>query len=82
MGTALLLTPSLAPAGPVGTVVRDRDYTMVTAASQTGGDALYVIDNRRGLIAVLTYDNNSRSMSLRASAPVSDAFIGIRPGEK
>lgn len=77
MGTALLVTPSKAPAIPVGTVSRDRDFTLMVANVQTGGDAVYVVDSRRGMVAVFTYDNNARSLALRAAAPVSDAFAGM-----
>lgn len=74
MATALLVTPSAAI--PAGVVVRERDYTLMTAAAGGGGDALYVVDNRRGLVAVLTYDNAARGLRLRASAPVARAFPG------
>lgn len=77
MATALLVTPT--SAGPVGSVVRDRDYTMVTASVQTGGDALYIMDNRRGLVAVLTYDNATRGMRLRAAEPIRNA-LAVQPG--
>jgi hypothetical protein len=76
MATALLVTPT--NAGPVGTVVNtDRgDYSVATARIQTGGDALYIMNNRRGLMAVMVYDNTAKEMRTKAVAPVSDAFGG------
>lgn len=74
MATALLVTPT--NAGPVGTVVNtDRgDYSIATARIQTGGDALYIMNNRRGLMAVMMYDNTAKEMRTKAVAPVSEAF--------
>ena len=34
--------------------IRDRDYSVVTAKIQQGGEGLYVVDNRSGLVAVYT----------------------------
>jgi hypothetical protein len=76
--TALLVAPTNAV--PVGTVVRDRDFTMMTASVQGGGDALYILDNRRGMMAVFTYDNASQSLRLRAAEPISNAFGGAAAG--
>lgn len=58
------------------TVVRDRDYTAVTARAQGGGETLFVADTRTGMIAVFTYDQGSRSLRLAAARPVADAFAG------
>jgi hypothetical protein len=54
--------------------VNSRDYQAVTATLAGGGDGLYIVDNRTGLIAILTYDPNSRTVVPRAARPVSDAF--------
>ena len=54
--------------------VKERDYQVVTARIQTGGDGLYVLDNRTGLVAVFTYDPSSRSVRARTVRNVADAF--------
>ena len=54
--------------------IRDRDYQIVTARVAQGGEALYVVDNRTGLMAVFTWDPTSRALQLRAVRPVVDAF--------
>jgi len=54
--------------------VKERDYQAVTARIQTGGDGLYVLDNRTGLVAVFTYDVSSRSVRARTVRNVADAF--------
>lgn len=82
IATALLVSPT--NAGPVGTVVNsDRDFSIATARVQNGGDALYIMDKRRGLMAVLTYDPNTQALRVRASEPVANAFGGattpVRP---
>jgi hypothetical protein len=52
----------------------NRDYQAVTAAVQSGGEGLYIVDNRTGLIAIFSYDPNSRTVVPRAARPVTDAF--------
>lgn len=59
-----------------GFSIRDRDYSVVTARVQQGGDALYVVDNRSGLVAVYTWDPSARTVRLRAIRPLVDAFTG------
>jgi len=54
--------------------VKDRDYQVVTARVQTGGDAVYILDNRTGMIGVFTYDPNARRLTGRMSRPIMDAF--------
>ena len=54
--------------------VKERDYQVVTARMATGGDGLYILDNRTGLVAVFTYDPSSRAVRARAVKAVSDAF--------
>jgi hypothetical protein len=74
--TALLLLAAhwFVPAPAEGNVVvKDRDYQLITARIQTGGDALYIIDNRTGQIAVFTVSNNS--LNARVVRHVGDAFM-------
>ena len=54
--------------------VKERDYQVVTARIQTGGEGLYVLDNKTGIIAILTYDPTTRRMIPRAARPLADAF--------
>ena len=55
-------------------VIKDRDYQVVTAKIQTGGDGLYILDNRTGQMAVFTYDAASRGLRARTVRNVTDAF--------
>ncbi len=55
-------------------VVSTRDYQIVTARIQGGGEGLYVLDNRTGILAVLTYDQNTRALTPRVIRPISDAM--------
>lgn len=58
--------------------VKDRDYQVVTARITSGGDGLYVMDNRTGQIAIFSYDPSARSMRARAVRNVADAFVAPR----
>ena len=55
-------------------VIKDRDYQVVTARVQSGGDGLYILDNRTGQLAVFTYDPASRAVRARTVRPMTDAF--------
>lgn len=54
--------------------VKDRDYQLVTARTQDGGEGLYISDNRTGLMAIFTFDPATRTLVPRAVRPVGDAF--------
>jgi len=54
-------------------VASNRDYTVLTARVQNSGEGLYVVDNRSGLMAVFTYDNNAGGLRVRAVRAVADA---------
>jgi hypothetical protein len=54
--------------------VKERDYQIVTASIQTGGDALYILDNATSQIGVFTYDSTSRGVSARTVRPLAQAF--------
>jgi hypothetical protein len=58
--------------------VKDRDYSLVTAATQTGADALYVLDSRTGQVAVLTYDPSTKTVKPRKVRSMMDAFTPSR----
>ena len=55
-------------------LVKDRDYQAVTANWQANDDALYILDNRSGMMAAFIYDPNLRAMVPRAVRPVMEAF--------
>jgi hypothetical protein len=59
MTAANLIQPRVADAS---FVVKDNDYTAVTARISKGGEALYVLDNRTGMMVALTYDPNTRKV--------------------
>jgi hypothetical protein len=42
--------------------IKDRDFSLVTASSQSGSDSLYVLDNRTGRVAIFAYDPAARSL--------------------
>jgi hypothetical protein len=54
--------------------IKDRDYQVVTARVQTGGDGVYILDNRTGMLGVFTYDPASRRLTGRAAQPIMNAF--------
>jgi len=54
--------------------VKERDYQIVTASVQSGGDALYILDNNTGQIGVFTYDPTSRGVAARTVRPLAQAF--------
>jgi hypothetical protein len=57
-----------------GVVNPGRDYQVVSSPEQSGGDALYVLNNRTGMLAVFTYDPQSRRMVARVVSPITAAF--------
>ena len=72
---ANLLFPSNAGAS---FAIKDRDFTAVTAHQQQGDDALYVMDNRSGMMLVFNYDPTHKSLALRDRRAVTDAFPNPR----
>src|SRR5438046_2666159 len=63
-----------------GDSIKGREYQVITARVAQGGDGLYLVDNRTGLMAIFTYDTASRSIKPRAVKPVTDAFAGALGG--
>jgi hypothetical protein len=59
--------------------VKERDYTAVTGRTSRGGEALYLTDNRTGLLGVFQFDPGKRAITAVAVKPVSDAFAGRVP---
>jgi hypothetical protein len=56
------------------TGIKDRDYSLVTARSSGGGDSLYVMDSRTGLLAVFVYDPNVRGLRPRKFVSLVNVF--------
>jgi len=54
--------------------IKDRDYTLVTANSNQGGDSIYVTENRTGQMAVFSWDPGRRALALRGTGALTDAF--------
>jgi len=72
----LLIGNYFAPQPAMATTsVKDRDFSMVTAATQTGGDSLYVLDNRSGRVAVYAYDPSSRVLRPRGIGEMANLFV-------
>ena len=75
--TALLLVVanvSILQEARAANAIKDRDYQLVTARMQDGGEGLYITDNRTGLMAIFAFDPASRTVVPRAVRPVGDAF--------
>lgn len=73
----ILFVANLLPTQPTASAadsIKDRDYSLVTGASTTGGEVVYVIDNRSGLIAVFVWDANRRGLAVKDVRPIADAF--------
>jgi hypothetical protein len=73
---ALLFVACLMPARPAEAAfsVKDRDYQVITTPSVAGGDTVYVVDNRTGMMAVFGFDNRARVLRPRVVRAVADAF--------
>jgi hypothetical protein len=73
---ALLLVACLLPnkTAEAAFAVKDRDYQLITAPSVGGGDTVYVVDNRTGLLAVFGFDNRARVLRPKQVRAVADAF--------
>jgi len=71
---AHLLMPE--PATASGVAIKERDYTAVTGRTTKGGEALYLTDNRTGLMGVFVYDSGKGAITPVAVKAVSDAFAG------
>ena len=76
---ANLMLPETATAN---VAVKERDYTAVTGRTTKGGEALYLTDNRTGLLGVFVFDPGKRAITPVAVRPVSDAFAGRAGGRE
>jgi hypothetical protein len=74
-GVVLMLANYFAPQPAQALMsIKDRDYSMVTARTQNGGDSLYVLDNRSGRVAVFAYDPARKTLVPRVVGEMSAAF--------
>ena len=55
-------------------VLKDRDYSLLSARSTAGGEVVYVLDNRTGLMAIFTWDAGARAFVPSAVVPMSDGL--------
>lgn len=78
LSALILAIANLLPMQPVlaSESIKDRDYQVVTARVQQGGEGLYILDNKTGLVAVFTWDVAARAVRVRAVMPMVDAFAG------
>ena len=73
---ANLFTGRLAPRSAEALeVVNDRDYRLVTADAPGGSEALYVIENLSGIVAVLMYDQSKKSLEVVDIQSLDKAFL-------
>ena len=76
--TALILVIAnvlpLTPPAFAEETIKDRDYQIVTARVQQGGEGLYILDVRSGQVAVFTWDAGTQRLQPRAVRPMADFF--------
>ena len=72
----LLVANLLSPRSASATyeTTHDNDYSMVTALSVGGGDAVYVTDKRSGKMAIFVFDPARKTLVPKAVLPVQNAF--------
>ncbi len=76
LALAHLLVTTTAQAGPVGSVVSNRDFSVVTGKSSNGTDSIYILDNRRSLVAVFQYDVAAKIIKPQVVRPLSEVLSG------
>jgi hypothetical protein len=54
--------------------IRDRNYSLVTAHDNRGGELVYVIKHNSGQVAVFTWDVGRRALQFQGAGPLSEAF--------
>ncbi len=75
---ALMIANFSIPA-QASTTTNSRDYQLSTALMQNGSEGLYVLDNRTGLIAIFTYDYNTRTLRRAPSVRSPTRLDNKRP---
>ena len=56
-------------------VIKDRDFQAITARTLKGGDALYLTDNRTGIMAVLAFNPAKKRLDVLDVQEISNAFV-------
>jgi hypothetical protein len=70
----LLLLANFSGPAKADVVIKDPEYQMITAHAGTGGDDLFVLDNRLGMMAVFVYDPNRHGVFPRRFVALPDIF--------
>ena len=60
LAVCALQQTSLLPAADARLTLDNRDFGMATAEAANGGEVLYVLDKRAGLLALVVWDNQTR----------------------
>jgi hypothetical protein len=68
---AMLIMP---PRASANFAIKDRDYQAVTATLTANDEALYILDNRSGLMACFSYNPNQKALQLKDLKSVTNAF--------
>ena len=68
---AMLIMP---PRASANFAIKDRDYQAVTATLSANDEALYILDNRSGLMACFSYNPNQKALQLKDLKSVTNAF--------
>ncbi|HMB95698.1 MAG TPA: hypothetical protein VKK61_06630 [Tepidisphaeraceae bacterium] len=64
----------ITPAALAADTIKDRDYSLATAASAQGGDVIYVCENHTGALAAFAWDPTTRNLQPRGGVNLADAF--------
>ena len=56
------------------TTIKDRQFALVTTTSQRGGDIIYLVDNRNGMLAVFAWDANRKGFVPKTVGSLADVF--------
>jgi hypothetical protein len=76
---AMLIMP---PRASANFAVKDRSYQAVTATLTANDEALYILDNRSGLMACFSYNPNQKALQLRDLKPITNAFAAAANAAK
>lgn len=60
LGVHALQPAAVMPSAHARETVDSRDYAMATAEAANGGELLYILDKRSGLLALVAWDNQTR----------------------
>jgi hypothetical protein len=55
-------------------VLKDRDYSILTSISAKGGDNLFITDNRTGQVAAFVWDATHRAFVPAGGVALTDVF--------